>query len=267
MKKIALGVEYNGTHYFGWQRQEHLITLQSCLETALSRVADQPISVVCAGRTDTGVHAFGQVVHFESDALRSQDNWIMGCNAYLPNTMAIRWAKNVDDNFHARYSAISRSYDYVIYNHPHRSAIFQPTATWRHTSLDEITMQTAAGYLLGEHDFTSFRGINCQAKTAVRFIHELDVTRNQDFIFIKVKANAFLHHMVRNIVGTLMAIGESKQKPEWMKEVLLARDRKKAGITAPPNGLYLTAVEYPKQFEIPAQVISLYSFSRHCEAT
>jgi tRNA pseudouridine38-40 synthase len=251
MKRIALGIEYNGTGYYGWQCQENLTTLQGSLESALNVIANTPIAVICAGRTDAGVHAFGQVVHFDCDAPRSLDNWIMGGNTHLPDTIAIRWAKFVDDTFHARYSALTRSYRYVIYNHPIRSAIFGKNATGWHQPLDEGAMQSAANYWLGEHDFTSFRSINCQAKTAVRFVHECSVQRENAFIIIKIKANAFLHHMVRNMAGVLLAIGEGKKSPPWSQEVLLARDRKKAGITAPPNGLYLTEVEYPERFEIP----------------
>lgn len=251
-QRIALGLEYNGTNYYGWQRQENLVTLQGCVEAALSRVADQPIVVVCAGRTDAGVHAFSQIIHFDSDALRSMDNWIMGGNSYLPDSIAIRWAKPVDNTFHARYSALTRSYRYVIYNHPIRSAIFAQSATWWYPPLNEVLMQSAANYWLGEHDFSSFRSINCQAKTAVRFLHTFTVCRQDEFIIIHVKANAFLHHMVRNMVGVLMAIGEGKKPIDWAEEVLLARDRKKAGITAPPNGLYLAEVEYSKRFEVPS---------------
>lgn len=255
MNRIALGIEYDGTDYFGWQSQERLRTLQHSVEAALSAVANHPISVVCAGRTDTGVHALGQVVHFDSDASRTLDNWIMGGNAHLPNTIAIRWAKIVDAAFHARYSALSRRYYYVIYNYPLRSSIFHQKTTWRYKPLNENWMREAAHCLLGEHDFTSLRGINCQAKTAVRTIHQLNVRRQQDFIVIEVKANAFLHHMVRNIAGVLIAIGEGKKALSWAEEVLLARDRKKAGITAPPTGLYLAEVEYPLRFEIPDVIL------------
>lgn len=254
--RITLGLEYDGTDYYGWQCQDnHLNTLQRAVEKALSAVANHPVSVVCAGRTDRGVHAFGQVVHFDSKASRTLDNWVMGGNAHLPDAVVVRWAKRVDDTFHARYSALARRYCYVIYNHPVRSSILRHKTTWWRKPLDEKLMQTAANYWLGEHDFTSFRSINCQAKTALRTVHQLKVTRKQDFIFIEVKANAFLHHMVRNFAGMLIAIGEGKQPPEWAKAVLLARDRKQAGITAPPAGLYLTGVEYPEAYGIMVETI------------
>ena len=181
----------------------------------------------------------------------------------MPNAIAIRWAKLVDDAFHARYSARARRYYYIIYNHPVRSSLFHRKTTWWRRPLNENWMQEAANYLLGEHDFSSFRGINCQAKTAVRTIHQLTVQRQQDFIVIEVKANAFLHHMVRNIAGTLMAIGEGEKPPHWAKEVLLACDRKKAGITAPPTGLYLADVEYPDRHFIHTYTLRSKIIMRH----
>jgi tRNA pseudouridine38-40 synthase len=259
VKRIVLGLEYEGTNYYGWQCQDGLNTLQSTVETALSRVANHPVSTICAGRTDAGVHALGQVIHFDSEASRTLDNWIMGGNTHLPDAITIRWAKIVDGTFHARYSALARRYYYVIYNHPTRSSIFRQKTTWWYRPLNEKRMQIAANYLLGEHDFTSFRAINCQAKTTVRTLHQLNVRRQQDFIVIEVKANAFLHHMVRNITGVLMAIGEGKKPPSWAEEVLLACDRKKAGITAPPIGLYLAEVEYPERFGVPRHCIQTYT--------
>lgn len=251
MNKIALRLEYEGTEYHGWQNQTQLLTIQSCVENALSRVANEPISVVCAGRTDKGVHALGQIIHFVTTASRTLDNWIRGGNTNLPNNITIRGGKMVDETFHARYSATARCYTYVIYNHPIRSSIFERKATWHYKHLDEQNMHTAGAYLLGEHDFSSFRGIDCQAKTPIRTIQTLNVSRRQNFIILDIKANAFLHHMVRNIAGVLMIIGEGKKPPQWAKEVLVAQDRKAASITAPPNGLYLMEVEYPEQFGIP----------------
>jgi tRNA pseudouridine38-40 synthase len=252
MNKIALGVEYDGTHYYGWQRQTAQTTIQGCLETALSRIENAPISVVCAGRTDAGVHALSQVVHFYSKTNRTIDNWIRGGNTQLPDSITIHWAKPVDETFHARFSAVSRRYCYLIYNHPTRSSLMRSYITRWHQPLDEKRMQIAANYLLGEHDFSSFRAINCQAKTARRMLHHIDVKRDGDFIIIDVKANAFLHHMVRNIAGTLLKVGEGNATPEWVREVLLARDRKQCGITAPSTGLYLVDIEYPNQFGIPS---------------
>ena len=257
MNKIALGLEYDGTYYYGWQRQTEQVTIQGCLETALSKIENAPVSVICAGRTDAGVHALLQVVHFCSKANRTMDNWIRGGNANLPDNITIHWAKPVDETFHARFSAVSRRYCYLIYNHPIRSSLMRQYATRWYAPLDEHLMQTAANYLLGEHDFSSFRAINCQAKTTRRMIHHIDIKRNGNFITIDVKANAFLHHMVRNIVGTLLKVGEKSAPPEWAQEVLLARDRKQGGITAPPTGLYLTEIEYPNQFDIPLGSVSI----------
>lgn len=252
MQKIAIGIEYNGTNYSGWQSQSNLMTVQGAIEAALSQVADHPVSVVCAGRTDAGVHALGQVAHFESNAERSLSNWVRGGNVNLPASISIRWAKWVDNDFHARFSAQARRYHYLIYNHPVRSSVFQAHATGWHRPLNEIGMQEAARCLLGQHDFSSFRAINCQAKTSIRTISLLEVTRWGDFVRIDIKANAFLHHMVRNIAGVLIAIGEGKRPPEWAQAVLSVRDRKEAGITAPSRGLCLVEVEYPAVFEIPA---------------
>lgn len=250
MNKIALCLEYEGTEYHGWQNQAQLMTIQACVESALSHVADEPISVICAGRTDAGVHALGQIIHFTTKASRSLDNWIRGGNANLPNSITIRSAKIVDETFHARFSALSRSYTYVIYNHPVRSSILHQKATWWHKPLDENKMRIGAAHLLGEHDFSSFRGIACQAKTAIRTIHTSNISRHKNFIIMDIKANAFLQHMVRNIAGVLMAIGDGGKPPHWAQEVLLARDRKEGGITAPPDGLYLMEVEYPERFEV-----------------
>lgn len=251
MQKIAMGLEYDGTDFYGWQSQEGLLAVQSELEKALSAVANHPLTVICAGRTDAGVHAAGQVVHFQSDASRSLSNWVRGANANLPGSISIRWAKCVDDRFHARFSATARRYQYVIYNSPVRTSIFQRNTTWWYRPLNEGLMQEGAKYLLGEHDFNAFRAITCQAKHSIRTVQWLTVKRIQDFIMIDIKANAFLHHMVRNIAGVLMSIGEGKKAPEWAKEVLEMRDRKAAGVTAPSSGLCLVEVEYPTVFGIP----------------
>lgn len=251
MQKIAIGVEYDGTDFYGWQSQDGLVAVQSELEKALSKIADHPVNVVCAGRTDAGVHALGQVVHFQSNAARSMSNWIRGGNANLPTTISIQWAKVVENSFHARFSAIARQYRYVIYNHPVRSSIYQRNTTWWYRPLDEKLMQEAARYLVGEHDFNAYRAITCQAKNSIRTVEFLNIKRTQDFIIIDIKANAFLHHMVRNIAGVLMAIGEGKQEPIWAQAVLMRRDRKLAGITAPSAGLCLVGVEYPLEFGMP----------------
>jgi len=250
--RIALNVEYDGTDFCGWQTQKDCRSVQQEVERAVSTVADQPVSVVCAGRTDTGVHATGQIIHFDTDVIRNERNWVLGCNANLPRDASITWAKEVKDDFHARFSATARSYRYVILNRMTRSAIYRNRVSWHHQPLDEMRMNMAAKSFLGERDFTSFRALACQAKHAVRTMHEINVERNGDFIIIDVRANAFLHHMVRNIAGTLIAIGEGEQDIDWVQELLDAKDRAQAGITAPPHGLYLVNVEYPPEFELPA---------------
>jgi tRNA pseudouridine38-40 synthase len=249
--RIALGIEYDGTDFHGWQRQRTSRTVQGCLEEALSRVADHGLTTVCAGRTDTGVHAIEQVIHIDTTAVRDEKAWIRGGNANLPADIRIQWAREMDDTFHARFSARRRHYRYVILNRPCPSAQFRHRACWVYAELDEDRMRRAAGHLLGEHDFTSFRGIDCQAKHPVRTIYTLDVRRGGEFIYIDVVANAFLHHMVRCIAGVLITTGRGEASPDWVREVLAARDRAVGGITAPAAGLYLVAVHYPGQFAIP----------------
>lgn len=258
--RIALGVEYDGTDFSGWQSQDHCRAVQMEVENAISMVADHPVKITCAGRTDTGVHALGQVIHFDSEAQRDSRQWVLGCNANLPRDININWAVQVDDDFHARFSAVARSYRYVIMNRMTRSAIHQHRVCWHHQPLDETRMAEAAKYFLGEHDFTSFRALACQAKHAVRTMHSIEVNRTGEYITIDVKANAFLHHMVRNIAGTLLAIGEGEQEPVWVKELLEAQDRSMAGITAAAQGLYLVSVDYPAEFKLPdAPVAPVFS--------
>ena len=249
--RIALGIEYDGTDFHGWQRQRTGRTVQGCVEEALSRVADHKLAVVCAGRTDTGVHATEQVIHIDTVAVREEKAWIRGGNANLPSDIRVQWAREVDESFHARFSARRRHYRYVILNRPYPSAQFRHRASWVYAQLDEAAMRAGAIHLLGEHDFTSFRALACQAKHPIRTIHTLDVHRCGDFIYIDVVANAFLHHMVRCIAGVLITIGRGEASPEWVREVLEARDRAAGGITAPATGLYLVAVHYPAQFVIP----------------
>lgn len=249
--RIALGVSYDGSSYCGWQSQEAVPTIQTTLQDALSKVADHPVKLVCAGRTDRGVHAVGQVAHFDTEAVRTEHAWILGVNTYLPADIRVHWFKVVPDDFHARFSAQARSYRYVILNRKVHSALLRNQATWYHQPLDEHLMQIGANYLLGEHDFSSFRAMECQAKSPVRTLHRLEVYRTKQFVFIDIKANAFLHHMVRNIAGVLMLIGSQKKPPQWAQEVLLARDRTQAGITASPNGLCFLSVIYPQHFDIP----------------
>jgi len=249
--KIALGVEYDGSAYCGWQLQDGAPTVQGCIEAALSRVADHGVRVTCAGRTDAGVHAAGQVVHFESDARRSSHAWVFGGNANLPDDVSILWAQPVADDFHARFSATGRHYRYLILNRATRPSYLRRKVSWDYRALDEKRMAAAAGYLLGEHDFSSYRALACQAKSPVRTVYRLDVVRTGQFVAIDIVANAFLHHMVRNIAGVLLAIGAGEQEPEWAREVLVLRDRTLGGVTAPPHGLYLAGVEYPERFGIP----------------
>lgn len=248
--RIALGVEYDGSRYHGWQAQTGLFTVQQVLEKALSSVADEPITVVCAGRTDTGVHATNQVIHFDSDKTRTIRSWIHGANAFLPKDVCVKWAKEVPDTFHARYSALSRSYRYVIYNHSIRPALIRSNVTWQYRQLDVRLMQEAAVFLLGEQDFTSFRSVECQSNTPMRNVQALSVNRMGDMVYIDITANAFLHHMVRNIAGVLMVVGSSRKTVSWVQEVLLAKDRKMGAETAPAYGLYLVDVKYPEQYDI-----------------
>ena len=251
-QRIALGIEYDGSRFAGWQVQHHAETVQQAVEAALSVVADRPVSVACAGRTDTGVHALEQVVHFDCDVKRDLRAWVFGTNSNLPKAVSVLWAKPVPADFHARYSALARRYRYVILSRPVRPTFLARRVTWDYRTLDERRMRIAAGFLLGEHDFSAFRAVSCQARTAVRTISQLDVQRHGDFIVIDVEANAFLHHMVRNIAGVLMAIGAGEREVDWAKAVLESRDRRQGGVTAPPYGLYLMRVTYPAEYGINA---------------
>lgn len=251
--RIALGIEYDGSAYYGWQRQASGMTVQGRVEEGLSVVADHPVRVACAGRTDTGVHATAQVVHFDSNALRSDANWVRGANANLPHDIRMQWSARVDESFHARFSARRRSYRYIILNRPLASAILRRRVCHEHRPLDHARMQAATGALVGEHDFTSFRAAGCQAKSPRRRIVRLDVTRSGDCVYIDVEANAFLHHMVRCIAGVLLAIGRGEQAVDWAAEVLQARNRTLSGVNAPPDGLYLVHVGYDPVFRLPAK--------------
>ena len=249
--KIAAGVEYRGTSFAGWQRQHHAPSVQEHVEQALSIVADHKVTTVCAGRTDTGVHAVQQVIHFETSATRSDHSWVLGCNANMQADVCLRWARPVDGSFHARFSALSRTYRYVILNRKYRSGITHGLVAWEHRPLDTGLMSRAAVDLVGTHDFTSYRAVACQANNPVREIRRLDVTREDQYVFIEIEADGFLHHMVRNIAGVLIAIGKMDRDLSWASEILHARDRNKGGVTAPPGGLYLLDVEYPEKFGIP----------------
>lgn len=263
--RIALGIEYNGTAYHGWQAQKNTLkglpTVQAALQTALSRVADEEITLYCAGRTDAGVHATGQVVHFETEAKRHPDAWIWGTNSYLPPDIVVRWAKSVDYGFHARFSAKARRYRYIIYNNPIRPAILANRVTWHYYPLNAELMHEAAQYLLGEQNFSSFRASECSSNSPMRNVTEVSVIRRKDFVIIEIEANAFLHHMVRNIAGVLMRIGSGWEKPEWVQELIKVCDRKKAAETAAPHGLYLIAVRYPEIYSFPQGHSGLSDFS------
>lgn len=257
MKRV-LGIEYCGRHFFGWQRQSCGRTVQACVEDALSEVADHSVRVTCAGRTDTGVHAFKQVVHFETDRDRPSQAWVLGTNVNLPSDISVLWTKEVDDNFDARFSTLSRTYRYYILNRPSYSAISVGLITWEHRKLDIERMCVAALYLLGEHNFNSFRATQCQAKNPVRTIHSLYIVQREDVIAVTITANAFLQHMVRNIVGVLIAIGTNQKEPHWAKDVLAAEDRRFGGVTARSDGLYLYDVSYEERYSFPAPNPHIY---------
>lgn len=253
-ERIALAVEYQGGSFYGWQaqRQLQLPTVQETVEAALSKVAAASITTICAGRTDTGVHASHQVIHFDSPVMRPPRAWVQGGNTLLPPGIAIKWATPVADDFHARFSATARRYRYVILNRSTRSAYLGPLATWFQHSLDAELMHSEAQCLLGERDFSSFRGAGCQSNTPMRNVHFVKVSRAGDLVVVDIQANAFLLHMVRNIVGSLLAVGSGRRPSGWVAEVFAARDRKLAAPTAAPQGLYLADVIYPAHFGLPA---------------
>lgn len=250
--RIALGIEYNGTQYSGWQRQSHVSSIQQEIETALSRICNHKVDITCAGRTDAGVHATGQVIHFDTHAERDMVAFTLGMNSQLPDDIAVRYAQQVDEQFHARFSATARRYRYIIYNHPYRGAILRYGVTHFHHQLDETLMQQACPVMIGEQDFTSFRAVHCQSNTPFRHIQQLSVSRMGNYVVIDIKANAFLHHMVRNIAGCLMDIGIKKQPVDWLAHLLKIKDRTAASATAKPHGLYLVDVDYPEKWQIPS---------------
>lgn len=249
--KFALGIEYDGSAYCGWQRQAHSPSVQEHVEKAVSFVADHEIELVCAGRTDTGVHACQQVAHFESNVIRDDRAWMLGSNCKLPRDVRILWVQQVEKEFHARFSAVARSYRYIILNDHSPTALFNDKVCWQHQQLDDDKMHFAAQQLVGEHDFSAFRAAGCQAKSPVREIQFINVVRKGNLIFIDIKANAFLHHMVRNISGSLMAIGKGEYPVDWLLEVLNGRDRRQAAMTAPAAGLYFLQPYYSEQFKLP----------------
>ncbi len=250
--RIALGIEYDGSRFCGWQMQSHgTRTVQQEVEKALAKVADHPVRVVCAGRTDTGVHATGQVVHFDTPVSRRLKAWVMGVNVHLPGDVCVHWAKQTDADFSARFSASRRSYRYVMQQRAARPALYSHRVTWVRHELDIGAMQTAAQALLGENDFSSFRSSACQSEHAMRFVESVKVTAEGPFVYIDIRANAFLHHMVRNIVGSLLKVGAEEQPVGWIAELMALKDRTRAGPTAPAQGLYLVAVQYPAKYKLP----------------
>jgi len=250
--KYAVGIEYRGSAYWGWQRQSHCDSVQQNVEQALGFVADHPVELVCAGRTDSGVHAIQQVVHFDSPAARSERAWTLGANCRLPRDIRIKWVVPVSGDFHARFGARARAYRYLIHNSPVPSALFHDLSAWEYRKLEHGRMHEAAQCLLGEHDFSSFRAAGCQAKSASRNVHEISVARQGDMVILDVKANAFLYHMVRNIAGSLMAVGRGEQELDWIARLLATGNRNLAAPTAPAAGLYFLYADYEPQYKLPA---------------
>ncbi len=259
VQRWVAGVEYDGSVFKGWQKQKHHpgLSVQDALEVALSKVANHPVNIVCAGRTDSGVHASAQVIHFDTTAERSERSWKLGVNTGLPHGVCLNWVmpapikEGHDNAFHARFSAVARRYRYFILNKPVKPGLMHDQATWWRRPLDTERMHEAAQALVGRHDFTSFRASDCQANNANRTMKEISVTRLNDWVVIEVCANAFLYHMVRNIAGVLLPIGEGRKDVAWCASVLAAKDRKQAGVTAPGEGLYFVDVEYPEFPELP----------------
>lgn len=249
--RIALGIEYDGSAYKGWQSQPDVPNVQDTLAAALCRIGGEPVTVQAAGRTDAGVHALEQVVHFDTSAVRPLSAWVRGANALLPKDIAVLWAHPVSDEFHARFSAEARGYLYILLNRPQRSAVHHGKVGWFHTPLDVAAMRQAAGYLLGQHDFSAFRAAQCQAKSPVKHLQRLDIRQQGDTLFFELTADAFLHHMVRNIVGCLVYVGNGKHPPRWLGEILEGRDRKFAAPTFAPDGLYLQRIHYAPRWGLP----------------
>jgi tRNA pseudouridine38-40 synthase len=260
LKRIVLGVQYDGTPWRGWQTQPGGGTVQDVLEAALAKFALAKIATTCAGRTDAGVHALEQVVHFDTPLERELFSWVRGVNAFLPASIAVRWAheirSNANDEFHARFSATSRTYHYLLYNHPVRSPVLSDRAGWIFRPLDVGQMRAAADFLLGTHDFSAFRAAECQAKSPTKTMHEIRIERHGDLILFTLRANAFLHHMVRNIVGSLIFVGNGNQEAEWIRKILEGGDRSLAAPTFMPDGLYLGKIAYDEKWGLPQEYFS-----------
>jgi tRNA pseudouridine38-40 synthase len=249
--RVAIGVAYDGRRFDGWQSQPSGNTVQDRLEAALAAIGGAPVRVVAAGRTDAGVHATAQVAHFDTDAARPESAWVRGTNVHLPEAIAVQWAARVEGEFHARYSARRRTYRYLLYNHPVRPAVLAGLVGWFHLPLDADAMRAAARHLEGEHDFSAFRSAECQAKTPVRTLERVAVERRGEHLVFELVADAFLHHMVRNVVGALVYVGKGAHRPEWIGELLASRDRRRAAPTFGPAGLYLADVSYPDRWQLP----------------
>jgi tRNA pseudouridine38-40 synthase len=252
VRRIAALVEYDGTDFAGWQSQAHSVSVQDAVEAAVGFVAGHAVIAICAGRTDSGVHAAGQVIHFDTSAVRTPRAWVLGSNTKLPPSIAVQWAGEVPIGFHARHAAVRRIYRYYILNRSARSALQRRRTAWIHRPLDAEAMNGAAQVLIGEHDFSAFRSIECQSKTPVRRVQRIHVERCGDTVWLEIEANAYLHHMVRNIVGTLLDVQSEADPAGAMARILAGGDRHAAGITAPASGLYLWRVEYPAVYGIPA---------------
>jgi tRNA pseudouridine38-40 synthase len=249
--RIALGLEYEGSGFCGWQSQAGGGAVQDAVEQALSAIADQTIRVVCAGRTDAGVHALGQVVHFDTDAIRPGTAWVRGANTHLPASVAVRWARPVSSAFHARFSAVGRRYRYLLLNRGERPGLMARRVGWFHRPLDTVAMSAAAGMLVGEHDFSAFRSAECQAKSPVKTLHRVDIGRHGELVVFDFEASAFLHHMVRNLVGALIYVGKGAHPPEWLGEILAGRNRARSAPTFEACGLYFAGVDYDPVWQLP----------------
>jgi len=252
--RYAIGIEYSGSAYCGWQRQLHCESVQQHVESAIAFVANHGIELACAGRTDSGVHAIEQVAHFESDSIRSERAWLLGANCRLPPDIRLMWVVPVAEDFHARFSAEARAYRYIIYSSNVASAVFHDRMCWQFRPLDHLKMNECAQVLVGEHDFSAFRAAGCQAKSSTRCIHSLEISRVGDLIYLDIKANAFLYHMVRNIAGSLMTVGRGDQDGAWFRKVFQSNNRNLADATAPASGLYFLKAYYPVQYKLPTEL-------------
>ena len=251
--RIALGIEYDGSGFCGWQTQPSGCAVQNALDAALSQIAAHPVQTQCAGRTDAGVHALEQVVHFDPSTQRPVSAWVRGVNTLLPPTIAVRWGREVPQEFHARYSARGRAYVYLLRNRPPRPGLLHAHLGWHHRPLELDRMRAAARCLLGTHDFSAFRAAECQARSAIKELRRAQIERHGDLIVFDFAADAFLHHMVRNLVGCLVQVGNGSRPPEWLRDVLDGRDRARAAPTFPAQGLYLTGVDYDPAWGLPAR--------------